>query len=262
MNGECKLEVVNPASLASSARERLADELEALSNRIFLGVSRAELMAEVLAPPTRRSRLQLMRDGSGALVGYCGAHLYEKRVLGQRRLIFRSEAGLLPAYRGSGRTFRFGLRQALACRIRHPLRRLDLFCTLVHPSSYRLLADHFAAMYPLPGQPVPTATQALMQAIAEAFEETPVAWDDAGLRQVGWITRDSEQDSQAWATSEAPAVRFFLKRNPGYRQGVGLVTLVPLSWHNLLRSAWQSLRRSRGLTGRDARYSKLAQTAD
>ncbi|WP_192036243.1 hypothetical protein [Halomonas sp. YLGW01] len=264
MSGECRLEVMNPATLDETAREELADELKALSDQIFIGVSRAELMAEVLTPPARRTRLQLLRDASGTLIGYCGVHLYEKRVLGRQQLILRSEAGLLPAYRGSGCTLRFGLRQTLTCRLRHPFRRLDLFCTLVHPSSYRLLAGRFAEMSPLPGRPVPPDTRALMQGMAEAFGECPVAWGDKGLRRVGWITRDSEHDRQAWETSEAPEVRFFLKRNPGYRQGIGLVVLVPLSWHNLLRSAWRRLRRghSRGLGGRPSGYSKLAQTAD
>ena len=255
MKDEYRRDVVNPASLDETARARLADELTVLSDQVFRGVSRAGLIDEVLTPPTRRSRLQLLRDAHGRLVGFCGVHLFDKRVMGRRWLILRAEAGLLPTYRGRGCTLRFGLRQMLLCRLRHPFAPMALFCTLVHPSSYRLLASHFPEMAPLPGRPVPPATQAMMRALVEAFEEPPVAWGDEGLCEVGWITRDSEQDHQAWAASDAPAVRFFITRNPGYRQGVGLVVLVPLSWGNLLRSVWSSLRRA-------GRYSKLAQTAD
>ena len=140
--------VVDPARLGEAARRQLTDELYALNERIFEGVSRDRFVHHVIAPPAQRTRILLRRNARGELIGYCAAHLFALSVSGRRYLVFRAEAGMLAPYRGSGGTFLFGLRQALACRLRHPCTPLFLFCTLIHPSSYLLLARHLHTLYP------------------------------------------------------------------------------------------------------------------
>ncbi|APE30396.1 hypothetical protein BOX17_05145 [Halomonas aestuarii] len=240
MNNDVKREIIDLATLDEVARERLTEEMFALNTLLFDGVDHEQFVREVIALPARWTRIQLLRNAAGELIGYNAAHLFDRVLEGRPCSIFRVEAGILRAYRGRRSTFLFGMRQALAYRLRHPFRRLYLFCTPVHPSSYCLLAGHFHEVYPGPGRPVPPAMQTLMQEMADGFGEIPAASGDPGLRQVGWITREGEQETLRWQASEAPEVRFYLTRNPDYRQGVGLVTLVPLSWRNLLMTSWKA----------------------
>jgi len=51
---------------------------------------------------------------------------------------------------------------------------------------------------------------------------------------VGWITRDRVDETAYWHASDKPDVQLFLRLNPGYRQGQGLVILVPLTLGNML----------------------------
>lgn len=239
MDINVRREVIDLATLDAVARKRLTEEMFALNTRLFDGVDRARFVREVIAIPARWTRILLLRNAAGELIGYNAVHLFERVLEGRPCSIFRVEAGILQPYRGMRSTLLFGMRQALAYRLRHPFRRLFLFCTPVHPSSYCLLAGHFHEVYPGPGRPVPPAKQALMQEMADGFGEIPAASGDPGLRQVGWITRETEQETRSWEASEAPEARFFLSRNPDYRQGVGLVTLVPLSWRNLVMTSWK-----------------------
>ena len=242
MSSDVRREVVDIDTLDEGQRAELSEEMFALNTQLFDDVDRESFVREVIAMPSRWTHIQLLRNTSGELVGYCAAHLFDRDLQGRHCGVFRVEAGILSPYRGRRSTFLFGMRQALAYRLRHPFKRLFLFCTPVHPSSYCLLASRFLEVYPSPDRPIPPGVQTMMQELAESFDELPEASGDVGLRQVGWITRDSEQERRRWEQSEAPEVNFYLTRNPGYRRGVGLVTLVPLSWRNLLHTAWKAGR--------------------
>lgn len=73
-----------------------------------------------------------------------------------------------------------------------------------------------------------------MYELADTFGEPRVDPDDPAIRQVGWITRDSEDETAFWHASDKADVQLFLRLNPGYREGHGLVTLVPLTLGNLI----------------------------
>jgi len=53
------------------------------------------------------------------------------------------------------------------------------------------------------------------------------------VRRVGWITRDTEVERNYWLNCQKPASQFFVRTNPGYVEGNGLLTLVPFDGPNL-----------------------------
>jgi CRP-like cAMP-binding protein len=69
------------------------------------------------------------------------------------------------------------------------------------------------------------------------------------VRQVGWITRDTPAEQRSWHGSELPTPRFYIEQNPGYSQGHGLLTLVPLDAGSLAKSIlkWGSAQAKRRL---------------
>ena len=70
------------------------------------------------------------------------------------------------------------MRQALAYRLRHPFKRLFLFCTPVHPSSYCLLASRFLEVYPSPDRRIPPGVQTMMQELAKIGTPTVIIKTD------------------------------------------------------------------------------------
>jgi len=228
---EC--EVVRPESLDEVQRARLTDELFELNQCIFAGVGREQFAHKLFNPSARWTRIQVLRE-NGTPVGYCAVHLFDMHLHRHHQVVIRAEAGILRQYRGGGTTFAFGFRQAIRYKLLHPRQSVYLFCTLVHPSSFHLLACRFRECYPNHRRATPAAVQTLMYELADAFAEPRLSPDDPAIRQVGWSTRDSAEETAFWLASDTPDVQLFLRLNPGYRQGHGLVILVPLTLGNLL----------------------------
>jgi hypothetical protein len=243
MQRERKLraDVADPAALTSDARERLARELFRTHRQIFSGLTQQGFTDFVLRDHAAATRIEVYRDPSGDIVGYCAAHRYPRTVAGRAATIFGAEAGLLLPYRGHASTWLFGLLSALRYKLRHPLRRVYYLGMLVHPSSYCLLAERFPVIYPSRRRPTPPEVADAMIALAESFE-LPPARDDPRVRNVGWITRETPEAHRAWAESCHPDVRFYLSLNPEYTKGFGLVTLVPLGFANLAGGLLRHLR--------------------
>ena len=226
-------DIVGIKELSASERAKLAQELFRLNQRIFDGVEQEEFERLVIKPSARWTRIQVIRNGDGDAVGYCAVHMFEIVLSGRTYAVFRGQAGILRAYRGEGSTFAFGFREAIRYKLMHPLERVYFFCTPIHPSSFHLLAKQFHEIYPSHRKQTPPVIRALMHKLADAFGERRVDADNPDILQVGWITQDSADETTFWQTNSNPDIQLFMKVNPGYRQGHGLLTLVPLTLGNL-----------------------------
>ena len=229
--------------LGAQERATLSQELFRLNQRIFAGVELKEFERLVINPSARWTRIHIMRNGDGEAVGYCAVHLFDIVLSDRAYAVFRAQAGILRPYRGEGSTFAFGFREAIRYKLLHPLERVYFFSTPIHPSSFHLLSRHFREIYPTYRTQTPPAIQALMGQLAAAFGERPVKATAPEILQVGWITHDSAEETAFWQTQSNPDIQFFLNVNPGYRQGHGLRTLVPLTLGNLCVTALALVKR-------------------
>jgi len=234
-------EVVDPARMPSEQRDAFFRRLYRVQLKIFAGVSFERFASYLVRPGAVRTRIQVYRNEPGAVVGYCAVHVFEreldKRVVG----VIRAEAGLLPGYRGTSATLWFGGGEALRYKALHPLRTTVLFATPVHPSSYHMLSKYLWRSYPYPGRETPLWVQKLLEMLADISGSAPANPADPLLRNVGWITREKQEDQEKWRGSSEPDIQYFLRRNPGYISGVGLAMIAPLSLGNLFVSAAQYL---------------------
>ena len=232
-------QVVRPAALSALARAEFARKLYVLHNQIFSGVSLDKFVGYVVDSPAAYTIIKLFLNARGEWIGYCAVHGFDKRLGGRRCHVLRAEAGLLPEYRGTSATLFFGFARAIRYKLLHPWRRLYYLGTFVHPSVYHLFARHFWRLYPSCRLATPPAIEAFMIELADAFAIPVLAPQRPLVRDVGWVTREPESDRQYWQTTDKDDVRFFVAENPGYGQGHGLVTLVPLTARNIL---WSSIR--------------------
>lgn len=241
-------EVVDLDVLPEGDRRALGRALHAVHRKVFAGRDGESFYEYVLAPPARRNVVELYRDAAGDLVGYCALHLYDRRSGGRAATVLWAQGGLLPAYRGQAATLRFGIRQTLREKLRHPLRRVVFIGSLVHTSSYHLLCKYFPRVYPSPGRPMPEAMRRLTLELVEGFDTPAVDPADPMVRDDGWITLEPEPAEAEARFGHLPDVAYFKHRNPGYTQGHGLLVLVPLGAYDIavavVRRAAVSLRRA------------------
>lgn len=235
-------ETVVPRALDPIAKRQLEDDLYDLHSRIFRGVDQPSFVAYVIDSKAEHTWIQLYRDEQGALGGYTAVHIYERRVGGKMTAILRSETGTLREHRGADLVVNCYARHVLRYRAAHPLRPLYLLGSLVHPSSYGLIARHVEEVWPREGIETPAEILELMSSLGDAFGLDRVDAANALVRKVGWQTIDSRDDRAYWERCERPGVQFFLRENPGYEDGHGLLTLVPLTLGAVTRGLAQLAR--------------------
>jgi CRP-like cAMP-binding protein len=234
-------EVILPHSLSAEARRQLIDSLYAVHRRIFDGVSRESFARYVVESKAEHTWLLLHKNEAGEVVGYFALHLFEKQLGDEPLAVFRAEAGLLREYRGGNVNARFWMQRVARYVLRHPGRRVFYMGSLVHPSSYWLFARHCGEVWPRRDQETPPELLAFMDTLATEFGLEKVHAARPLVRKVGWRTRETEVERDYWAHCEKPEVRYFLEANPGYGEGHGLVTLVPITLGNLRSMAWSLL---------------------
>lgn len=251
--------VVVPQQLPLAGRDRLAHALYAVHRQIFAGVDFATFTRHVVDSPAGHTAILLHLDAGEALVGYCALHLFTAE---PRADVVRLEAGLLRDYRGAGRNVLFVLRRLIWHRLRHPRSTLWFLSTPVHPASYLAMVRLAGAVWPGHERPTPAAVAALGETLRRHFGLRPVPAGDAGLIDVGWITRESGDESARWRANPHPAVRFFLRRNPDYGAGHGLLTLIPVTLAAVARAVWRFARRRRARRGGGAEQGFTPPDAD
>lgn len=222
-------EMVMPRTLDAIAKRKLEDELYELHSRIFRGVDKASFVAYVVDSKAAHTWIQLYRDEAGALGGYLALHVYERKVGGRTIAIVRGEVGTLREHRGANLAAGFFADRVLRYLAAHPLRPLYFLGSLVHPSSYSQFVRYADEVWPREGVDTPSEIRTLMDTLGDAFGLERVDPANALVRKVGWQTIDARTDRTYWELSDRPGVQFFLRENPGYEQGHGLLTLMPLT---------------------------------
>lgn len=229
-------DVIDPSSLSIEEKESLIDSLYQLHSRIFDGVEKAHFISYVVDSPADWTRIRVYKNSMNEWVGYCVVHRFSKHVFDRPFVIFRAEAGILRSYRGRSQTLWFAFSEAIKYRIRHPFCETYYLGSFVHPSVLYMFSRYFSQYYPRANTPTPNQIKDLMLELANIFHLEPVEKQDVLVRKVGWITNESAEDRSFWQNHTHQIVKFYIKTNPGYINGNGLLTLVPLTFGNIFIS--------------------------
>lgn len=175
------------------------------------------------------------------IVGYHAVHIYPMKIDEEECKIFRAEAGLLAKYRGHVSLQNYLNKLILQELFSHPFIRLYYLGTLVHPSSYMVLAKYLEKIYPHPLVETPKKISSIRDSFFKIFD---LEVDDAlypHAVKVGWVT---EQSSDLLKRTNI-FCRYFLQQNPKYQtKGTGLLTIIPLSFPNLFWATLHNLTRT------------------
>lgn len=221
-------EVIVPKSLSPEARAQLIDALYAVHNEIFDGVEREAFAKYVVESKAEHTWIQVHKSEAGKIVGYFAFHIFERQLGGVPTAVFRAEAGTLREYRGGNVNARFGLSLALRYMLKNPGRKVYYLGSLVHPSSYAVFVKYCGEVWPRREVQTPPELQSFMEELAAEFGLEKVDAARPLVRKVGWKTRETEAEREYWQHCDKPAARYFIEANPGYVDGNGLVTVVPV----------------------------------
>ena len=223
---------VYPGRMSEPEIAALSAQLYAVHSLIFDGSTAEGFRAHVVEPAAEDTRIQLFLDDDGAVIGYCALHLFRRKVLGRESLVLRAEAGLCPDYRGRSMTYGIGIARAAEVKLRHPFTPFYYLGTLVHTSSYHLFCKYFPQIFPHHSRDDPPRLRQIAQELIESFDDPAVSEHDPFVRDVGWVTIETNAEKSLNRRGDRSDVRFFKARNPGYPQGHGLVVVVPLTVAN------------------------------
>jgi hypothetical protein len=234
-------------------REALARQLYAVHAQIFSGLDFEGFRNYVVERPSWHTWIYIRHDSDHRLVGYTALHEFRLTLKRKPCTVMRIEAGTLPSARGRDLTMLYGLVRLLRIWLQHPMQRFCIFAALTHPSSYTFLARYAPVIFPHTSvEEVPPSVMGQMEELAEGFGLERVNEENPLLRRVNWVTLETESDRQRWQTSKRADTRFYIANNPGYPQGTGLVTLIPVTGPILLRSM------ARFVMARAGRLTRLA----
>lgn len=221
------------AKLPETERAALSRQLYDVHRRIFSGLAPEEFRGRVVEAPLEGTIIQLYIAADGQIAGYCAVHRVRRRARGRSVIILQADAGLLPEFRGRSITYGFGMRRAVAEKIRHPLTPIYYFDFLLHASSYHLFFKYFPQMFPNPVREMPAGLRQVALELVDSFSYPAVTEADPFVRDVGWATIESPQEQALNSRKDRPDVAFFKTRNPGYPEGHGLAVIIPVTVGNL-----------------------------
>lgn len=229
-------ERIDPSTLSKQQLEELRGKLFQIHRAIFTGLDEKGFDHYVLNSPATATSVFLYRNKEKELIGYFGVHRFETYVEERPLVVFRAEVGLLPEYRQKDANLFFWLKEAAKFKLLHPFKRVYFLYAPVSPSFYAMVARYTYKVYPRHDLSIPPRVLKLMTHLAQQFGLDQIEEGNPLIRKVGWITLATDQEKNFWQSCQNPHVRFYIKNNPGFSVGHGLLTLIPLTITNTLLS--------------------------
>jgi len=251
-------ELVDPAQLSSTARERLIAELFSAKRRLRARhdttrglasrdeqeqaptVQALERFAASLVPPRAgQTTLCVYRDHAQVAVGYLACHLYEVTVdAGPIRVLRVSTC--VPADLPRARAASFFFTQASWALLRSGGRALYFAQALSDPGAYAWLFGVADRIWPRPARATPRSIELLRAQICGELGLAP-SDDDPELFAADPAS-SSPDPTICWRRHHRPEVHYFVGKNPNFDQGQGLLTLVPLTIGGLIRASLRAAK--------------------
>jgi len=235
-NSEKKVKIISvePKKIPKDKLNKLIESLYSLHCKIFDGVDRNTFIHYVISPTAKHTKIHMFKNIEGELVGYFSFHHFEKKINQKRIIVLRGEAGILPDYRRKHNVIAEIIKDSLLSKLRYMFREVYVLDSFVHPVIYYSAAKNAYRLYPNYRYKTPQRIETLMLKLAPEFYLTEIDKNAPFVRDIGWITKESDVDRRRLKNSKKKEIQFYLEQVPNYDKGFGLETFIPLSLVNVL----------------------------
>jgi hypothetical protein len=186
-------------------------------------------------------QITFLRAG-GEDVGFFTCTYAFQQLQGRQVVIGRVAIGILPVYQKGAMPLAALCRRIIGYKLRHRLHKVYLVLYLANPIVYAAVAANTAVCWPSRHKAAPPHILALKDAILEASNlkkaevhpfvlliHFPVHLPPALLERI--------------YKSENPYVKFYLAQGVKIEKQMGLMTIVPVRWGNILANIWKAMVR-------------------
>jgi hypothetical protein len=177
----------------------------------------------------------------GTVQGFSTQMLIEHTVDGEAvKALFSGDTIINRDYWGEHELARQWLRLVEGLFALYPRSRLYWFLISKGYKTYRFLPVYFKEFYPRYDRDTPEQEQRIMDAFGYLKYPRNYSGKDGLIRFPGEAMRLKDNFAGVDCRRlKDPHIRFFIRRNPGYRQGDELVCLAPLSYDNFKPSVFK-----------------------
>ena len=238
---------IDPKKLSPAERDQLAEDLYQVHIQIFDGVDKAPFRNYVIEPDTVCTKLFLVHNRNQELVGYLTFQVYQAEIIRKGKVrkpyIFRTEMGILEAWRGGAPLSRYLFWEAVKFSIRNGLPECYYMATPIHPLPYYLVCRDVKEVYPQPGIATPEHIIQIKEELSRSLQLPAASPTNRFVKKVGWIVRQSPAQQRRTEKSDNAWFQYFLTENPGYTEGTGLLWLAPGTLKNGVLTAARIIKR-------------------
>ena len=172
---------------------------------------------------------------AGKQIGFCAAAFYRTTMDGRPVVIGRAATGMLPDERGGRLPVRSLYAKYMCYKLRHPLARILLTVYVANPLMYAMICKYTGIVYPrlavdVNGKITRLKDNILQHGNLKEKELSPF------VVKVHFKVQLGEDIIKRSLESNDIFVRYYLSINPHFQQQCGVLTIVPVTWENVLRS--------------------------
>lgn len=174
------------------------------------------------------------------IVGFISASFYKHSLGNQLYTICRGAVGFIEGVRGGKLpSWRLCLKY-ITYKFKHPSEKVYLTGFMANPIMYSMICKYTRKVYPKTGIEIPEEIQRLKNDLITFYNLGKKVISPFVLR-IHFQVHINAGDLQRIYSSTDRHVLFYLSLNQGFLQQAGLLTIVPVSWSNILASATTGL---------------------
>ena len=238
---------INPKTLNPKTKKNLIHELYRIHSQIFDGVDVNDFRKYVVDPPSISTTIRFFINQAGEKVGYITTQVFETETIikgkTQTPFVYRTEVGMLPKYRGNNATLKILFWDFFKGYLKRGMRESWFVATPIHPNPYCSAAKQLFEVYPNPKTPTPRHIFDMMGQLSTSFGIETKGSSHSFQCKVGWIVKNLQEHRSKPEASQDPFVQFYLQQNPAFREGTGMMMMVPFRWMNAYWAVGNMIRK-------------------
>lgn len=179
-------------------------------------------------------------EDKGVIVGFLCVTFYSHQLSGKLYTICRGAAGIREEYRGGQLPSWLLCWKYIQYKLRHPLETMYITGYMANPILYSMICKYTHKVYPKAGIPVPSKIEALKDQLIAYYGLQKKVVAGFALR-IHFQVHINKKDEARIFSGKDRDINFYLSINRNFQSQVGVLTIIPVTWYNVLISAIRGL---------------------